>query len=302
MSELFYSSILTPFENEWDVLPKGRVKAVHSVGGVCKFEFEIANSSYTGLLKNGMRRGIMRLGSSVDVSDNKGIKPGIGVKFLRTNKSSGNFFLMHSLSVIETYDFFSVPVFTHIKPLQPKGPDAWKIAEAKKAGIKKFEQASNCTMRLGLSDLARYLNCTDPTFKLSSMINKYIFIHLFLLLIQLRYDQDGDEIEAKDVRFPFEITFNPTGEVHFKNESSNLEEFSKQWKEIKDRAALYTVIAHDNPNDLFPNGTTLGTIIVDGGCTTSKFGDERLHFRHRRIEDDIQFKPEWKNDYMTDCD
>ena len=118
----------------------------------------------------------------------------------------------------------------------------------------------------------------------------------------MRYDQDGDEIEAKDVRFPFEITFNPTGEVHFKNESSNLEEFSKQWKEIKDRAALYTVIAHDNPNDLFPNGTTLGTIIVDGGCTTSKFGDERLHFRHRRIEDDIQFKPEWKNDYMTDCD
>ena len=128
------------------------------------------------------------------------------------------------------------------------------------------------------------------------------FIHLFFLLIKFRYDQDGDEIDLKDVRFPFQITFNPTGKVHFKNESSNLEEFSKQWNEIKDREALYTVVAHDNPNDLFPNGTILGTIIVDGGCTTSKFGDERLHFRHRRIEDDIQFKPEWKNDYMTDCD
>lgn len=134
------------------------------------------------------------------------------------------------------------------------------------------------------------------------IIIEYTFTYLFLLLIQFRYDQDGDEIDVKDVRFPFEITFNPTGKVHLKNESSNLEEFSKQWKEIKDRAALYTVIAHDNPNDLFPNGTTLGTIIVDGGCTTSKFGDERLHFRHRRIEDDIRFKPEWKNDYMTDCD
>ena len=165
------------------MLPNGRVKAVHSVGGVCKFEFEIANSSYTGLLKNGMRRGIMRLGSSTDVSDNKGIKPGIAVKFLRTNRSSGNFFLMHTLDVIETYDFFSVPVFTHIKPSQPKGPDAWYLTEARKAGIKKFEQASNCTTRIGLSDLARCLNYDYQTIKILYVLVQKINFYTFFRLI-----------------------------------------------------------------------------------------------------------------------
>ena len=89
--------------------------------------------------------------------------------------------------------------------------------------------------------------------------------------------------------------------MNFRNESSNLQEFSEQWNEIKDGAPLYTLIAHDNPNELFPNGTTLGTIVVDGGCTTSKFGDEKLFFRHTRIEEDIKFRPELKDAYMTDC-
>ena len=146
------------------MLPKGRVKTVHSVGAVCKFKLEIANSPYTGLLSNGTRKGIMRLGSSLDVSNNAGVKPGIAIKFMRTNRSSGNLFLMHKLDPIvdpitgsKIYDFFSVPVHTHIKPSKP---DVWEIAEARKAGIKKFEQASNCTARLGLSDLARYLICS----------------------------------------------------------------------------------------------------------------------------------------------
>ena len=122
-----------------------------------------------------------------------------------------------------------------------------------------------------------------------------IYIQLF------RYDQEGNEVEVKDVRFPFEITLKPTGEVNFRNESSNLQEFSEQWNDIKDKIALYTLIAHDDPNELFPNGTTLGTIVVDGGCTTSKFGDEKLFFRHTRIEEDIKFRPELKDAYMKDC-
>ena len=63
------------------------------------------------------------------------------------------------------------------------------------------------------------------------------------------------------------------------------------------------MIAHDNPDELYPNGgTTLGTFVVDGGCTTSKFGDERLHFHHTRIEDDMELKPEWKEAYMKNCE
>ena len=149
---------MTSFENEWDVLPRGRIKTVHSVGAVCKFKLNITDSQYSGLLKNGTRYGIMRLGSSRGVSDAQGVKPGVAVKFMRTNRSSGNFFLMHTLDSIENYNFFSVPIFTHIKPSSPTGKDAWYQTEARKAGVKKFEQASNCTTRLGLSQLARYLD------------------------------------------------------------------------------------------------------------------------------------------------
>ena len=163
--ELFYTSVITPFENEWDVLSKGRFKAVHSVGGVCKFTLDITNSSYTGLLKNGTRKGIMRLGSSRDVADNAGVRPGIGVKFMRTGRSSGNFFLMHKLDPIRkdgalNYNFFSVPVFTHIKPSLPSElPSEFKLKE-RKAGVMKFEQASQCSTRLGLSELARSVHIT----------------------------------------------------------------------------------------------------------------------------------------------
>ena len=147
---------MTSFENEWDVLPRGRIKTVHSVGAVCKFTLNITDSIYSGLLKNGTRTGIIRLGSSRDVSDETGVKPGVAIKFMRTNRSSGNFFLMHTLDPIENYNFFSVPIFTHIKPSSPTGKGAWLQSEQRKAGVKKFEQASNCTTRLGLSQLARY--------------------------------------------------------------------------------------------------------------------------------------------------
>ena len=56
--ELFKESVLTTFDNEWDVVPAGRVKVVHSNGAVCKFEIDIESSKYTGVLKNGRKTGI----------------------------------------------------------------------------------------------------------------------------------------------------------------------------------------------------------------------------------------------------
>ena len=41
----------TTFENEWDVMPAGRQKAIHGVGAVCPFTVDVsADSPFTGLL------------------------------------------------------------------------------------------------------------------------------------------------------------------------------------------------------------------------------------------------------------
>ena len=41
-SEIFTESLMTTFENEWDVLPAGRHKAIHGVGVVCPFTVDIS--------------------------------------------------------------------------------------------------------------------------------------------------------------------------------------------------------------------------------------------------------------------
>ena len=107
--DLFKESVLTSFDNEWDVMPRGRVKVVHSIGGVCRFTLNIQNSIYSGLLKNGERTGIIRMGSARDVSASAGVKPGVALKFLRTGRLSANFFVMNTLNSIpnQNYNFFS---------------------------------------------------------------------------------------------------------------------------------------------------------------------------------------------------
>ena len=152
--ELFKESVLTTFDNEWDVVPAGRVKVVHSNGAVCKFEIDIESSKYTGVLKNGRKTGITRMGSATDVSNGAGVVAGMAFKFLRTGARSANFFVMDTLNRINNsnYDFFSVSMSNHIKPSKPPTTTA-RLARG--AGTKKFNQGSVSATKLGLSDLAR---------------------------------------------------------------------------------------------------------------------------------------------------
>lgn len=34
-------SVVTTFENQWDVMPAGRVKVIHGIGAVCPFSIDI---------------------------------------------------------------------------------------------------------------------------------------------------------------------------------------------------------------------------------------------------------------------
>jgi len=142
---LLSASIQTSFDDQWDVMPAGRVKYIHSIGAVCLVNMDVTSTKYTGILGNGMQHGIIRMGSAAEIGSS-GTTPGNGFKFLRTGVKSANWVSLYSLDGISSYNFFSVNQSNHIAP--PTGVTAILAA--------KFEQASNCVTMVGLSDAARF--------------------------------------------------------------------------------------------------------------------------------------------------
>ena len=42
-TQMFTESLITTFENEWDILPEGRNKAIHGNGAICPFTVDVSN-------------------------------------------------------------------------------------------------------------------------------------------------------------------------------------------------------------------------------------------------------------------
>ena len=151
LSVIATESIVTSFDNEWDNMPEGRQKYIHGVGAVCKFTLDIKDSPYTGMFKNGLQTGIIRIGPALDIADGAGVPPGAGIKFLRTGRSSGNFVALRSLTAGESYNIFDpelYPLYNHI--LGASNPQELIL-------VNKFLQGSECPTKVGLSDIARYI-------------------------------------------------------------------------------------------------------------------------------------------------
>ena len=120
------------------------------------------------------------------------------------------------------------------------------------------------------------------------MGNYFIIYHYF------RYDQDGNE---EYPIFPFKVALKPTGKINFSNVKLPDDCYLRQFTEnIQNGTELYSFIAYADPQDVI--GTELATMVIVDKCYPGKYGDEKLFFRHQRVEEDIELKPEWKNDYM----
>ena len=169
-------SALTTTDNEWDFMPAGRIKNVHPIGGVCKFEIDINNSIYSGVLKNGTRTGIMRVScvccgifgellqtdttgpvggqDPVENScDNSGPGASVALKFLRSGVSSGNLVLQRPPNAYfdnPTYNIFD-PEVNH----QSTHRNGLEEGLASFHGILKTRQASRYSFAVGVSDLAK---------------------------------------------------------------------------------------------------------------------------------------------------
>ena len=104
-------------------MPNGREKKIHSIGSICPFSMTVsADSKYTGLFQPGDVHGFIRMGSAADPVANKGITPGLGIKFPRTGHPSGNYVALHSLDLGQSWNFFAYNMSNHISP--PSGATA----------------------------------------------------------------------------------------------------------------------------------------------------------------------------------
>lgn len=137
-------SMITVFDDHWDVLPEGRKKVIHAQGVLCKFDLEVTNQRFTGLFSSGKAHGIIRMGSATTSDGLLGIHPGMSLKFLRSGVKSANFVALAPDPTTENYNYFWRGFSNRVAPakaLQLTG---------------KFQQATGCINQVGLSDVCQY--------------------------------------------------------------------------------------------------------------------------------------------------
>jgi len=264
---MLVESIQDTFHVNADVMPKGRKKVIHGVGAVCKFNMEISkNSPYTGVFAAGTTaHGLIRMGSALSVDKESGVVPGVGIKFLRTGVQSGNYVALYTLGALpdNNYNFFEKTISNHI-PGSPQGAK-------EKVLITKFQQSSNCVTMVGLSDICKY-------------------------------GTDGKSVASP--KFPFQVTMD-SKQIQFPSTPVMQDQLQTQLAAIPSGTPLYEVGYYNSPKD-FKNGekpVVLGTMVTDGPCVNSKFGDESLFFRHQPMEEDFALEPTWPGylDPNEDC-
>jgi len=245
----------TSFYNFGDEMPAGRTKSIHAIGVVCPFKMEnAAESPYTGLFEPGHQDGFIRMGSAVSLS-NGGLTPGLGLKFPRTGRMSGNYVALHSLDFGQSWNFFASNLSNHI----PAGKGVQQTVI-----VKKFNQASNCPSQVGLSDMARY-------------------------------SQDGTKHDSPKFPFklflvPSEEVQTPATEKTLEQVNAEMTSFPVGTPIYTVYACGKSVGA-----ELTPTGSLekdcgaplkLGTMITTDKCTTSAYGDKSFQIRHQPVEED----------------
>ena len=262
-TDVIKESVITSFQNEWDIMPAGRRKVIHGIGAICPFSVDVpAGSPFTGLFKpGGTIHGLIRMGPAANIMGGGGLTPGAAVKFLRTGTKSANIFLLDTTNPLpdNNHNFFARPLKNHITG------EANTIATV--VLNKKFCSTGHCITKVGLSDVCAY-------------------------------DQDGNQ--AGELNFPFKVTFDLTGEVNF-NEAppADMDEFIDQFRNLPVGTRLYTISAMRHPDDA--EGFSIGDVVTTDNCVSSYYGDTKLFFKHQWIEDDISLRPQWTNEYGKDC-
>lgn len=255
------TSMRTSFDNYRPEMPAKREKMIHSVGSVCQFEFDVSSDSpFTGLLSPGLKTGLIRMGGAVDATDSAGLTPGLGFKLPRSGRPDGDFVMLYSLAMGDSWDFFHLNHSNHIAP----------ASGVVQILAKKFEDASQCPFQVGLSDLARYDQ--DGA---ESNTPKFPFKLFMVKGPTVQTGRKGQTVAAVHS----ELDAIPAGTTLYNVYACT-------------RPSSNEAMPSENL-DSCGGALPLGAIKTSSRCTTSWYGDTSLHIRHQRIEEDWQLEPSY---------
>ena len=93
---------------------------------------------------------------------------------------------------------------------------------------------------------------------------------------------------------------NPALKKQFSNsQPSNPMNYLDQLKAVPANSTLYTVYGWSAPPQIGGKRIEIGTLDLHGSLVTSKWGDEKLFFRHQKVDTDLKFQPGWKPYYAS---
>jgi len=154
------------------------------------------------------------------------------------------------------WNFFSNNFTNHIPGVPSSETALYALA-------KKFSSATDYVQQCGLSDFSQF-------------------------------DQAGTKVNPV---IPFSLRFEPHSDVHtlFPKDlgQNDFMHYVEQLKTVPSGSNLYNIYGMDKPKELGGKEILIGTLVLDGKLTSSKWGDENLFFRHQKMNDDIKFHPEW---------
>jgi len=105
-----------------------------------------------------------------------------------------------------------------------------------------------------------------------------------------QFAEDGTP-EAKPV-FPFVVKLVPSDTVHTRFPSQKTSQtLEQQLETLESGITIYHVYGQAEPTTEFE---LIGDIVSTSKFTGSKFGDVGLFFEHAVVENDLEYRPDWK--------
>ena len=242
-----------------DLLPYTHGKRIRSVGGVCSAAFIAARNGshpFTGIFKTGNPHLLLRL-SLTSKPDETTTAPGIAVKFFRDYIPSANFLAMYTLEgQVGSGNFFKHNFSNH---LAKSSEFILSLVSAK------FGRYSSPSEMVGVSDIAAYEGTT--------------------------------RVPDAEIQFPYQVVMkpNPVLTEQFKD-AKPLDSLEEMLSEIPVGTTLYDLYGSTEPEFISKDAKMLfiGSIKTTSDIFYSKNGDNKLFFRHQKMQDDFDLRPKWR--------
>jgi hypothetical protein len=246
------------FERFRDDLPYTHAKRIRSVGGVGLVTWHPSPEphQYTGFFATGTPYALIRL-SYTSPNDESGTTPGLSLKLFRDGIPSSNMLAMESLEGQASGNFFEFDFSNHLAPAKTL---------VLKYVSRRFNRWSCPSTRTGLSEIA--------------MSNEAL-LNMFTM--------------SGAVEFPFRVIFRPNSAL-----TQQFAAYPPQGNLFDMLAAidvgtkLYDIYAVTGPDDDDSTEEVhVGHLELTRKLRPSVLGDNVLFFRHQKIEEDYEYRPEY---------